>query len=82
MKRITFSLPPDVDAAMRREARRRRVTVSQFAREALEQHLSAPGKRKVSFIGIVKSDEGDISENFDEYLAASWADDIERDSNT
>lgn len=72
MNRITISLPEETAAALRREAHRRRLPVSQIAREAIEARVKKPaGKRKLSFIGIIKDAPPDLSENFDEYLAAA-----------
>ncbi len=81
MNRITISLPATLTAALQREARRRRVPVSQVAREAIEARLgTATGqKRHIPFAGIVHSGKGDIAANFEEYLAKTWADDIDRD---
>jgi predicted transcriptional regulator len=39
MKRTTISLPDDLAAALGREAARRRTSVSQVAREAIEARL-------------------------------------------
>jgi len=39
MKRTTISLPEDLAAALEREAARRRTSVSQVAREAIEARL-------------------------------------------
>jgi metal-responsive CopG/Arc/MetJ family transcriptional regulator len=82
MKRTTISLPDDVAAALEREARRRRVPVSQVAREAIEGRLglSNEGVRSVSFIGIVHSVEpSTASEDIEGFLAEHWANDIARD---
>jgi metal-responsive CopG/Arc/MetJ family transcriptional regulator len=82
MKRTTISLPDDIAAALEREARRRRVPVSQVAREAIEARLggTADGVRKVSFIGIVHSVEPSMaSEDIEGFLAEHWAHDIARD---
>jgi len=84
MKRTTISLPDDLAAALVREARRRRVPVSQLAREAIEARLGwdEAGPRKIPFIGIAGSGEGpsDLAANLDEYLEEHWADDIHRDA--
>lgn len=85
MKRTTISLPDDLAAALEREARRRRVPVSQVAREAIEARLglSEAQPRELSFIGIADSGGafGSLAEYVDtdefkrEY--AAW---IDRDS--
>jgi hypothetical protein len=83
MKRTTISLPDEVAAALEREARRRRVAVSQVAREAIEARLggATEGARHVSFIGMAESrDRALPAANLDELLARTWADEIERDA--
>ncbi len=83
MKRTTISLPDDLAAALEREAARRRVPVSQFVREALEDHLglSGEGEHDLPFIGIFDGELGPTaSEDLEKDLADNWADDIERDA--
>ena len=86
MKRTTISLPEDLAAALGREARRRRVPVSQIAREAIEARLGGQeeGPREIPFAAIGASEgPGDVAENFDEYLKdvidATYADAFDRD---
>lgn len=56
MKRTTISLPDDLAAALRREADRRRVSVSLVAREAIEARLGwADGEQDVPLIGMFDS---------------------------
>src|SRR5579884_1835150 len=43
MKRTTVTIPDELAAALEREARRRRVPVSQITREALAAHLRLDG---------------------------------------
>jgi metal-responsive CopG/Arc/MetJ family transcriptional regulator len=72
MQRRTISLPDDVANALDREARRRRVPFSQLVREAIKDRLDkAEPKRRLGFIGIIKDAPPDMSERFDEYLAAA-----------
>lgn len=83
MKRTTINLPDDLAAALEREARRRRVPVSQVAREAIEARLglSDEGPRDVPFIGIVQSGHPTTaSEDIEEFLEEHWAADIEADA--
>jgi hypothetical protein len=83
MKRTTISLPDDVAAALEREARRRRVPVSQVAREAIEARLggATEGPRDIPFLGIAESrDQAWPAASLDELLARTWADEIERDA--
>ena len=81
MKRTTISLPDDLAAALDREAARRRVPVSQVAREAIEARLgmAGDGPREVSFIGIARSGYTTTSMDIEELLAAEWADAIAGD---
>jgi Ribbon-helix-helix protein, copG family len=67
MKRTTISLPDDVAAALEREARRRRVPVSQVAREAIEARLGwdEGGPRAIPFEAIGDSAGG---ANLSEYI--------------
>lgn len=71
MRRTTISLPDDVAAHLEREARRRRVPVSQFVREALEVYLARPqaSPHRYSLIGLFASGETDVAENFEQYHA-------------
>jgi predicted transcriptional regulator len=57
MKRTTISLPDDLAAALVREASRRRVSVSQVAREAIEARLGWDPEepREIAFAGIFSS---------------------------
>ena len=83
MRRTTISLPDDLATALEREARRRRVPVSQVAREAIEARLglSDEGPRDLPFIGIAESRDSEWSAaTSEEYLARFWADAIERDA--
>ncbi len=74
MKRITISLPDDVEAAVQREARRRRVPVSQVIRERLE---TGPGSRatarRIAFAAVGRSGEHDTARNVDAILGREWA---------
>lgn len=62
-------LPDDLDARLRREARRRGVSIAEVAREALEQHLPAEGSRPLSFIGMFEGESSDASERVDEIVS-------------
>jgi hypothetical protein len=80
MKRTTISLPDDLAAALGREARRRRVPVSQIAREAIEERLgrTEARKRELPFIGIGNSGYNTIAEDMEELLKTEW-DSLDRD---
>ena len=78
MKRTTISLPDDLAAALEREAARRRVPVSQVAREAIESELGMDEgtPRELPFIGVGSSGLGNVAERVDEILAEEWTDAI------
>lgn len=83
MKRTTVSLPDDLAAALEREAGRRRVSVSQVAREALEARLgwSASVPRDLPFAAIGASSDGvSIAGDDEAYLRESWTREIEIDA--
>jgi hypothetical protein len=82
MKRTTISLPDALAAALNREARRRRVPVSQIAREAIEARLgrSKRARRRLPFIGIARGGDRTTARDAEEVLAREWADHIARDS--
>jgi predicted transcriptional regulator len=85
MRRTTISLPDDVAAALEREARRRRMPVSQVAREAIETRLgwNEEGPREIPFAGIGGSGDGELTNlaaESEDYLREHWADDIYRDA--
>jgi predicted transcriptional regulator len=48
MKRTTVKLPDDLDARLRHEAARRKTTISELTREAIEAHL---GRRRLLAAG-------------------------------
>lgn len=74
MKRITISLPDDLVAAVQREAHRRRIPVSQVAREALEARLGG-GRRDLPFAALGRSGHRDTAQRIDEILEAEWTGD-------
>lgn len=80
MKRTTISLPDDLAAALEREARRRRVPVSQLAREAIEAELGLADAEPNPwpFIGLWEGEGGptNFAEHLDEFLAEHWTKDI------
>jgi Arc/MetJ-type ribon-helix-helix transcriptional regulator len=81
MKRTTISLPDDLATAVQREARRRRMSVSEVTRQALTEHLGLDGtkRRKLPFAAIGRSGQPDLADRMEEILAREWADDIDRD---
>jgi hypothetical protein len=81
MKRTTITLPDDLASAVEREARHRRIPVSQFAREALEARLGRSGPnttRKLPFAGLGRSGHHSTARNIEEILGTDWADDRDR----
>ena len=81
MKRTTISLPDDLAAALEREAARRRVPVSQVAREAIEERLGLAGEgpRSLPFAGLFDSGLPGIADHDEDYLREHWPDAIARD---
>lgn len=74
MKRTTISLPDELAAALEREARREKVSVSQIAREAIELRLgrTKKGERRIPFAGISSSGTRTLSVDVDKILAEEW----------
>jgi hypothetical protein len=74
MKRITISLPDDLEATVQREARRRRIPVSQVVRERLEAGRGA-GQTvpRIAFAALGRSGHHDTARNIDAILDAEWA---------
>ena len=80
MKRTTVSLPDEVALVAEREARRRGVSLSEVARQALIQHLGPGGEsaRPLPFAKLGRSRHTGTSSRVDELLSRCWAHDIER----
>jgi metal-responsive CopG/Arc/MetJ family transcriptional regulator len=74
LKRITISLPDELDLALEREARREKVSVSQMVREAIEVRLgrTKKGERQIPFAGISRSGNRTLSVDVDKVLAEEW----------
>ena len=77
MKRTTISLPEALAAALSREARRRRVPVSQIAREAIEARLGGQtgARRKLPFAALGHSGHRTTARDAEEILRREWAPD-------
>jgi predicted transcriptional regulator len=71
MKRTTISLPDDLAAALEREAGRRRVPVSQVAREAIEDRLGR-GPRRLPFVALGRSGYQSTARDVEAILEAEW----------
>ena len=80
MKRTTVSLPDDLADALQREARRRRVPVSQVAREALEVRLGRATQepRELPFAALGRSGHRSTARKLEDILAREWANDRDR----
>jgi Arc/MetJ-type ribon-helix-helix transcriptional regulator len=74
MKRITISLPDELAVLVEREARRRRMSVSEVARRALAEHLGlADGaRRRLPFAALGRSGHTDTADRMEEILAEEW----------
>jgi Ribbon-helix-helix protein, copG family len=70
--RTTITLPDDLALEVKREARRRRVSVATVARDALREHLEAV--EPPAFIGIGASGQHDIARNIEQIIAREWVD--------
>ena len=71
MKRTTIVLPDDIDAQLRYEARRRGVSMTELAREAITAYLVEPSDegRDLSFFDLGESDVTDGARHVDQYVA-------------
>ncbi len=74
MKRTTICLPDTVASIVEREARRRGVSVSELAHQALLAYLGLGGDepRHIPFAGIVRSGYRHTARDAEEILAAEW----------
>jgi predicted transcriptional regulator len=74
MRRTTVSLPDDVADALTREARRRNVSASAIARDALAEHLGLdPDKpRKLAFAAVGRSGERTTARAMEELIEREW----------
>ena len=76
MRRITISLPDNVAAALKREARRRGVPISQIAREAIEGRGSAE-PRELPFAALGRSGHRSTARDLEKIIEAEWG--LDRD---
>ena len=81
MKRTTITLPDDMALLLEREAKRRRTSVSEVARQVWTAHFrpQAAGKRRLPFVGIAASGHTDTAARAEEILAENWPRFIEED---
>lgn len=68
MKRTTVKLPDDLDAKLRHEAVRRRTTVAEVTREALEVHLGSGVRRKLIAAKAGRSGTRDTARRIEEII--------------
>jgi metal-responsive CopG/Arc/MetJ family transcriptional regulator len=80
MTRTTLSLPDDLAQALTREARRRSVSASAVARDALAKYLglSAGEPRELPFAALGHSGHRTTARDMEELLAQEWDDDADR----
>lgn len=76
MKRITFTADDELADELAREARSRRKTVSEVIRDRLRGADEEPLPRRFAFIGMGRSDGKWSAAQLDEFLDATWADEI------
>jgi len=74
MKRTTVSLPDDIAGALAREARRRNVSASAIARDALASHLGLVGDkpRPVPFEAVGRSGRRTTARDMEELIGREW----------
>lgn len=74
VKRTTIMLPDELDVRLRREAKRRSLSIADVAREAIDQHVppSRPEGR-LSFFALGKGGPADASERVDELFGEALA---------
>ncbi len=76
MKRTTITLTDELAIAAAREAKRRQLSVSQIAREALAAHLGLAddAPRQLPFAALGSSGHRSTARDFEDVLAAEWVD--------
>jgi Arc/MetJ-type ribon-helix-helix transcriptional regulator len=74
MKRTTVSLPDDLASAVRREAGRRNVSVSEITRTALSEHLGLAGDdvRPIPFAALGDSGTRTTARDAEKILQREW----------
>ena len=82
MKRTTVSLPEEIAMLAAREARRRGVSISEVARQALAEYLGVASvangaPRTIPFAAIGASGQRHTSRDFDRTLAREWPSQVE-----
>jgi len=74
MTRLTLSLPDDLAVLLRREAQRRRTSVSGVAKRAIEEHLrvAADESARLPFAAIGRSGQRHTARNAERILSKEW----------
>lgn len=67
MKQTVIELPDELDVQLREEAARRRTTVSDLTREAIQAYLDTPPRRFLA-AGAGRSGRDDVSEHIEDIL--------------
>lgn len=78
MQRITVTLTDEQAARLRREAKRRHLSVSAVLREKVEPQGDSMPPRAIPWAGIFDSGKPNLARDIDEELAKTWADAIAR----
>lgn len=81
MTRTTISLPDDLSALLKDEARRQGASVSEVVRNLVSERLlgSEEKPREIPWAGIIDDPTMPAARDMEEYLAETWADAIQRD---
>lgn len=81
MVRATITLPEELDAIVRREARRRDSSYSATVRQLIYTALSSASRkpRQLAWAGMVDDPGLVFGRDLDKALDETWADDIDRD---
>jgi predicted transcriptional regulator len=78
MRRITISLPDELADALAREARRRSLSASAIARDALAGYLGVGGpgdQRELPFAALGRSGHADTASEMEALLEQEWVTD-------
>jgi hypothetical protein len=76
MERITVTIEPDEAAKLRREARRRRISLSALVRERIRDKDTAGQRRSIPWAGVGESGNPKLATEMDSELERTWADDL------
>ena len=79
MKRTTISLPDRLAGVLEREAQRRRMSVSEVVRMALESHFDLDKSREPPAANLYHSGDSTAAADLEEILATQWPQAIDGD---